>query len=195
MQGAAAAAGPNITQLAQALDALLKDEGRVGDLSILLAADRQHQQQQQPAYRPHPPGVRCIPRQLCPAGRRSPAPCLTRAPPQSLPLLEFLAHQPVPQVVLERLNTRQVSSYCGLFPEIGRVWCAIDNVLFIWRYDAECVPRRARRQHPPPRARRMARSGTFRAAGSAAFASCGSHARLSPAARGRWSTRRTSQSS
>ena len=77
VQGAAAAAGPNITQLAQALDALLKDEGRVGDLSILLAADRQHQQQQQPAYRPHPPGVRCIPRQL--PGR----PSLARAVPDA----------------------------------------------------------------------------------------------------------------
>jgi hypothetical protein len=65
---------------------------------------------------------------------------LTRAPPQWLPLLEPLSHRRVPQVVLNRLNARQVSSFCGLFPEIGRVWCAIDNVLFIWRYDAECVP-------------------------------------------------------
>ena len=70
----------------------------------------------------------------------APPAVLTRAPPQWQPLLQRLSHRSVPQVVLNRLNTRQVSSFCGLFPEIGRVWCAIDNVLFIWRFDAECVP-------------------------------------------------------
>ena len=159
-QAPAAPAGPTIPQLAQALDrALAEDDARVGDLSSLLAAERR----QQPTYTPHPAGVRCIRSRLL--GRPSrPRRRLTRHPPQALPLLEALAHQRVPQVVLERLNTRQVSSFCGLFPEIGRVWCAIDNVLFIWRYDAECVPRRVSRLRHPPPARRLARRGVFRAA-------------------------------
>ena len=173
-QAPAAPAGPTIPQLAQALDrALAEDDARVGDLSSLLAAERR----QQPTYTPHPAGVRCT-RSLAarPAVAR-PHPRLTRHPPQALPLLEALAHQRVPQVVLERLNTRQVSSFCGLFPEIGRVWCAIDNVLFIWRYDAECVPRAARRKRQPPHGRRLARRGTFRAA------SCALHSPPAPLTR------------
>jgi len=51
-------------------------------------------------------------------------------------------------VVLERLSTRQVCTFCGLLPEIGRAWATVDASLFLWRYDVnQCArprPRRAR---------------------------------------------------
>jgi hypothetical protein len=97
--------------------------------------------------------VRCnAPPARLPGRLGSPAPRLTRAPPQWLHLLELQAHQQLPQVVLERLNTRMVNSFCGLLPEIGRVWCSIDNVLYIWRYDRECAPRCAPAGTRRPRA-------------------------------------------
>ena len=40
-------------------------------------------------------------------------------------------------MVLERINSRQLCSFCGLLPEIGRAWASVDNALFLWRYDTE----------------------------------------------------------
>lgn len=43
--------------------------------------------------------------------------------------------QPLPKYVLDKLQTVEVASFLGLFPEINRSYLTYDNELFIWNYE------------------------------------------------------------
>ena len=94
-------------------------------------------------------------------------------PPQWPPLLSVVQHRQLPSVVEERVLTRQVFSLCGLFPEIHRAWATVDNALFLWRYDAQCVPTR-------PAGWREGRGGTFWRALTTTFSAHAPLRRASP---------------
>ncbi|KAJ4820016.1 Nuclear pore complex protein Nup155 [Rhynchospora pubera] len=42
----------------------------------------------------------------------------------------------LPSVLVERYHSvGEVTTLCGIFPEIHRTWASVDNSLFVWRYD------------------------------------------------------------
>ena len=128
-------------QVEEAGRLLDEDDARQWDLAQQLRIETGPQYAQQPAgVRAPPVGGTATPVRLPDDGRPPASDSLF--PLQWPPLLSVVQHRQLPSVVEERVLTRQVFSLCGLFPEIHRAWATVDNALFLWRYDAQCVPTR-----------------------------------------------------
>ena len=41
----------------------------------------------------------------------------------------------MPSMVMQRYHACQSICFCGVFPQINRVWATVDNSLFLWRFD------------------------------------------------------------
>lgn len=51
-------------------------------------------------------------------------------------LVEVSELRELPSVLVERYHSvGEVTTLCGMFPEIHRAWASVDNSMFIWRYD------------------------------------------------------------
>ncbi|KAJ3674127.1 hypothetical protein LUZ60_006119 [Juncus effusus] len=51
-------------------------------------------------------------------------------------LVEIGETRDLPSLLIERYNSvGEVTTLCGLFPEIHRAWASVDNSLFLWRHD------------------------------------------------------------
>lgn len=44
---------------------------------------------------------------------------------------------PLPSFLVEQLQTTRISSLMGLLPEAGLSWMSVDDVLYLWRSDAD----------------------------------------------------------
>ncbi|RKO83828.1 Nucleoporin, Nup133/Nup155-like protein, partial [Blyttiomyces helicus] len=57
-------------------------------------------------------------------------------PEPSIDLLKVQSFTPIPEFILKQMETIQIKSFMGTFPEINRVWMTVDSRLFLWNYDA-----------------------------------------------------------
>jgi Nup133 N terminal like len=51
-------------------------------------------------------------------------------------LVEVSELRELPSMLVERYHSvGEVTTLCGIFPDIHRAWASVDSSLFIWRYD------------------------------------------------------------